>query len=191
MKTIFVTIISLLFFQSDALKANSHTNSSLTIVKAEIQVNGLTCSMCNLSVYKALKSLDFIDSIQTQLNSAVYKLSFKPRSIVDPGQLKKQIESAGFSVGKLELFFLPINEKIESNTHLSYGDFYFHVLTPPSDVTQEFWKAEIKDKKFISAKEFNTIRKGLPAYSCYVTGITGACCAVGVQASKSIYHLSF
>jgi hypothetical protein len=186
MKTTFVILLSFLWLQTSGLKAQTHT-SALTVVKAELQVNGLTCSMCNLSVYKALQNISFIDSIKTQLHGAVYTLIIKPGEYLDPAVLRKQVEGAGFSVGKLKLFFQPLDVQLAKNDHLSYGNFYFHVLSSP--VTTENWTVEIKDKKFVSTKEFNSIQKNMGHYTCYKTGMTSDCC-VGLESSKVIYHLS-
>jgi len=186
MKTIFVILFSVLLLQISGLKAQTQT-PALTVVKAELQVNGLTCSMCNLSVYKALENVSFIDSIKTQLNSSVYTLILKSGAYLDPAVLRKQVEGAGFSVGKLRLFFQPIDVQLVKNDHLSYGDFYFHVLSSPP--TMENWTVEIKDKKFVSNKEYNALQKSLGHYTCYKTGMTDDCC-VGMESSKVIYHLS-
>ncbi|MBC7488615.1 MAG: heavy-metal-associated domain-containing protein [Cytophagaceae bacterium] len=186
MKTTFVILFSLLLLQTSGLKAQPQT-PSLTVMKAELQVNGLTCSMCNLSVYKALENVSFIDSIKTQLNSSVYTLILKPGEYLDPAVLRKQVEGAGFSVGKLRLFFQPVDVQLIKNDHLSYGGFYFHVLSSPN--TKENWAVEIKDKKFVSTKEFNTLQKIMGHYTCYKTGITSDCCD-GIESAKVIYHLS-
>jgi hypothetical protein len=186
MKTLFIILLSFLIFQTTGLKAQ-HPTPVLTVLKAEVQVNGLTCSMCNLSVYKALKNISFIDSIQTQLNSAVYSLTIKSGAYLDPAVLRKQIEGAGFSVGKLRLFFQPLDVQWEKNEHLAYGNFYFHLLADV--VTTQNWSVEVKDKKFVSTKEFNAIQKNMGHYNCYKTGMTSDCCA-GVEPSKLIYHLS-
>ncbi len=188
MKTLFLILISLLCFQS-GLKAQE-TTSVLTVQKVELQVNGLTCSMCNLSVYKALQKVSFIDSIKTQLNSSVYTLTIKPGAYIDPSSLRKQVEDAGFSVGVLRIIFQPMDISLAKDEHLSYGNYYFHVLKTPS--SKENWTAEIKDKKFISQKEYNRLRKELSQHHCYESGMTGDCCTqVANKESKQVYHLSF
>lgn len=186
MKTTFVLLTSILLLQVSTLKAQSPA-PSLTVIKAELQVNGLTCSMCNLSVYKALENVSFIDSIKTQLNSSVYTLILKSGEYLDPAVLRKQVEGAGFSIGKLRLYFLPINLQLKKNDHLSYGSFYFHVLSSPT--TTQNWVVEIKDKKFVPNKEYNAIQKNMEHYTCYKTGMTSECCE-GIKSAKVIYHLS-
>lgn len=188
MKTIFVILLSFLWLQTSSLKAQNQNTPTLTILKAELQVNGLTCSMCNLSVYKALQNVPFIDSIKTQLNSSNYTLIIKSGVNLDPAVLRKQVENAGFSVGKLSLYFKPTDLQVTKDGHLAYGNFYFHVLTAPR--SPENWIAEIKDKKFVSTKEYNAIQKTMGHYTCYKTGITSDCCS-GIEPLKNIYHLSF
>ncbi|MDF2456536.1 MAG: Heavy metal transport/detoxification protein [Cytophagaceae bacterium] len=188
MKTLFLILISFLSFHT-GLKAQQ-TTSALTVQKAELQVNGLTCSMCNLSVYKALQKVSFVDSIKTQLNSSVYTLTIKPGAYIDPSGLRKQVEDAGFSVGALRIFFQPMDIALVKDEHVSYGNFYFHVLKTPA--SKESWIAEIKDKKFISQKEYNRLRKDLSQHHCYESGMTSACCTQDAnKESKQVYHLSF
>jgi len=187
MKTLFIILITCLCFQISDLKAQQNT-SVLAMQKAELQVNGLTCSMCNLSVYKSLQKVSFIDSVKTQLNSSVYTLTLKPGEYIDPSSIKKQVEDAGFSVGALRLFFQPMDVALAKDEHLAYGKFYFHVLNPPT--SNESWVAEIKDKKFVSQKEYNRLRKELNQHPCYESGMTSACCTKDAE-SRQVYHLSF
>ena len=71
------------------------------ISKAEVQVNGLTCSMCSRATETSLKSLGFIENITPDLNRNVFVLTFKADQQVDIDQIKDKVEDAGFSVGDL------------------------------------------------------------------------------------------
>lgn len=71
------------------------------ISKAEVQVNGLTCSMCSRATETSLKSLGFIERITPDLNRNLFILTFKAGQQVDIDQIKDKVEDAGFSVGDL------------------------------------------------------------------------------------------
>jgi copper chaperone CopZ len=60
------------------------------VSKAEMQVSGLTCSMCQLATQKAVKTLDFVADIQPDLNSANFVITFKKDKIVNPDLLAKK-----------------------------------------------------------------------------------------------------
>src|SRR6202008_1559227 len=74
-------------------------------VKAELQASGLTCSMCSFATQKKFKTLDFLDSIGTDLNNTTFLLYFKPGKQVDLDMIKKKVEDAGFSVASLKVTF--------------------------------------------------------------------------------------
>ncbi len=71
------------------------------IVKAELEVSGLTCSMCSLSTQKSLKTLDFMGEIRPDLNKNIFYLTFKPGKAVSLDAIQKKVLAAGFSVSKL------------------------------------------------------------------------------------------
>jgi copper chaperone CopZ len=45
--------------------------------KAELQASGLTCSLCSNAINKSLKTLPFVESVQTYLNKNIFNKSFK------------------------------------------------------------------------------------------------------------------
>ena len=73
--------------------------------KADVQVSGLTCSLCQLATQKALKTLDFVSDIKPDLNKNIYVLTFKKDKAVDLDLIKKKVKEAGFSVSKLVATF--------------------------------------------------------------------------------------
>lgn len=77
------------------------TGLKAQIVKAELEVSGLTCSMCSLSTQKSLKTLDFIGEIRPDLNKNIFYITFKPGKAVSLDAIQKKVLAAGFSVSKL------------------------------------------------------------------------------------------
>jgi copper chaperone CopZ len=70
------------------------------VEKAEFQASGLTCSMCSNAINKALKTVPFIESINTDLNKNLFEITFKKNAVVDFDIIKKKVEDAGFSIAK-------------------------------------------------------------------------------------------
>lgn len=95
--------------------------------KAELQVSGLTCSMCSKATEKALHTLDFVGDIKTDLNRNLFVITFKNSSPVNLDQISKKVQSAGFSVNSLKATFNFNNVKLNSNSFNYQGDTYMVV----------------------------------------------------------------
>ena len=96
-------------------------------IKAELQVSGLTCSMCSKATEKALRTLDFIGDIKPDLNRNVFVITFKTNSPVSLDQISKKVQNAGFSVNNLKAIFNFAATKISSNAFSYSGDTYLVV----------------------------------------------------------------
>lgn len=109
--------------------------------KAEIQVSGLTCSMCSKATEKALHTLNFIGDIKPDLNRNVFVIMFKPNMAVNLAQISKKVQNAGFSINLLKATFNFNGVKLTSNTFNYWGDTFVVVngtgkaLTGPVAVT--------------------------------------------------------
>src|SRR4051812_22447873 len=90
MKTFFFLIA-----MSFAMAANAQQ-----VVKVALQASGLTCSMCSNSINKSLKTIDFVDKVDANIQSSTFEISFRPGSNVDFERLKKKVEDAGFFVSR-------------------------------------------------------------------------------------------
>lgn len=109
--------------------------------KAELQVSGLTCSMCSKATEKALRTLEFIGDIKPDLNRNVFVITFKSNAPVNLEQISKKVQNAGFSVNNLKATFNFASTKLSSNTFNYSGDTYLIVagadktLSGPTTVT--------------------------------------------------------
>lgn len=109
--------------------------------KAELQVSGLTCSMCSKATEKALRTLEFVGDIKTDLNRNVFLITFKNGSPVNLDRISKKVQNAGFSVNSLKATFNFNGIKLSSNSFSYSGDTYLVVnglnkpLTGPVAVT--------------------------------------------------------
>jgi copper chaperone CopZ len=119
MKTLKIFIV-LLITTISAAKAQ--------FTKAELQVSGLTCSMCSKATEKSLHTLNFIGDIKADLNRNVFVITFKKDVPVNLDEISKKVQNAGFFVNSLRVTFNFDNVKVSNNTFSYAGDTY-HLLS--------------------------------------------------------------
>lgn len=159
------------------LLANS---ANAQIIKADVQVSGLTCSMCQLATEKALKTLDFVSDIKPDLNKNIYVVTFKKDKNVNLDQIKNKVKGAGFSVSKLVATVNFDDVKVSNNSQFKYLGNTFHFVNVPSKNLNGTTRITLLDKGFIPDNTFkkNTAEIKAPGYK---TGIVG-----GVR----VYHVT-
>lgn len=154
------------------------------IPKAELQVNGLTCSMCSRATETSLKSLNFIESIETDLNKNVYLLKFKKDQAVNLDQIKAKVQDAGFSVGELSATVVFAQTALDEQGMGQLGKTAFRIVNAKNKVLDGPVVVKVLDKDFISAYAFRKKASQLKLES-YANG-------KGLVAGKEVrvYHLS-
>jgi copper chaperone CopZ len=123
-------------------------------IKGELQAAGLTCSLCSKSTVGQLKTLDFIDSIGTDLAHASFTLYFKKDKPIDLSQIKKKVEDAGFSVASLSLTAKFDNLKVDSSGCFNYQNIGFCIVTRNPHTLNGDVNFKIIDKGFVTGKEY-------------------------------------
>ena len=147
MKTITYFICAIaLFFAGNA--------SAQQISTAELQVNGLTCSMCSQATEKSLKTLGFVETITPDLNTNTFMIKFKKDKAVNVDQIKQKVQAAGFSVGNLVTTYNFNNVKVDANGQAQVGSSVIKVLNAKNQVLNGNVKATVVDKNFIPASAF-------------------------------------
>lgn len=106
------------------LFVTSITAAKAQFTKAELQVSGLTCSMCSKATEKSLRTLPFIADIKADLNRNVFVISFKKDIPVNLNLISKKVQNAGFFVNNLKATFNFDNVKVSGNTFNYGGDTY-------------------------------------------------------------------
>lgn len=158
--------------------------------KASLQAAGLTCAMCSNATFKALKTLPFVDKIDTDLNNTTFVLHFKPNAAVNIDQIKDKVEGAGFSVGKLTLTANFDKVKVENDTHIAFGGQTLHFLGVKPQVLQGEKDITIIDKHFVTSKTFKQY-SAQTKMACYASGTMAGCCKqANSGAGKRIYHVT-
>ncbi|SKB74922.1 heavy-metal-associated domain-containing protein [Daejeonella lutea] len=156
------------------------TSANAQFIKADVQVSGLTCSMCQLATEKALKTLDFVSDIKPDLNKNVYILTFKKDKNVNLDQIKSKVKGAGFSVSKLVATVNFNDVKVSNNTQYKFLGNTLHFVNVPSRNLNGTTRITLLDKGFIPDNTFkkNTVEIKAPGYK---TGQVG-----GVR----VYHVT-
>lgn len=158
--------------------------------KASLQAAGLTCAMCSNATLKALKSLPFIDKIDTDLNTTTFILYFKPNSNVNIDQIKGKVEGAGFSVAKLIVTANFDKVKVENDTHVPFAGQTLHFMNVKPQTLQGEKDITVIDKDFVTGKSFKQYSTQTKM-SCYKTGVMEDCCKPGAGAAgKRVYHVT-
>jgi copper chaperone CopZ len=163
------------------------TNAQYT--KATLQASGLTCSMCNKAIYKALTAVDFVDSIWVDVKNSSYTIAFKPNENIEFDKLQKAVSNAGFAVAKMQIHFIANNVSVENNTHIKLGNHFLHFVNVPSKKLDGEVTVTLLDKNFTSIKihkQYNAFTK----MECFKTGIMESCCNSGKDGGKRVYHVT-
>jgi len=137
------------------------------ISKAELQVNGLTCSMCSKATETSLRSLSFIESIKPDLDRNIFVLTFKKDQQVNVDQIRDKVQDAGFSIGELNATF-NFNQTVIDEAGLAQSGHTVLKFTNAKNKTLNgAVTAKILDKDFISSSAFkkNAAQLKMDTYS--------------------------
>ncbi len=165
-------ILVILVFLSVELQAQ--------VKNVTIQASGLTCSMCSNSIYKALKTLDFVDKVDANIKTSSFEIAFKQNAVVNFDRLKAKVEDAGFFVANFTVTYGFDGLAISTSKHINVGNNIFHFLNVKDAVLSGDKKLRLLDKGFVSAKEFKK-NSSLTKMACYKTG---------EENNKRIFHVT-
>ncbi len=164
MKKYIIYAIGVILFLANSAQAQ--------FIKADVQVSGLTCSMCQLATEKALKTLDFVSDIKPDLNKNVYVITFKKDKNVNLDQIKNKVKGAGFSVSKLVATVNFNDVKVSNNFQYKYLGQTYHFVNVPAKSLSGSTRITLLDKGFIPD---NTFKKNVSEIKApgYKTGQVG------------------
>jgi copper chaperone CopZ len=165
-------------------------SSQAQVTKVFLQASGLTCSMCSRAIYKALKTLDFVDSVEANIKNSTFDVTIKQGGIADFDQVKLMVEDAGFSVTSFVAVVKFDNVKAQPDEHVVVDGRSLHFLNVKQQVLNGSRTIRVLDKGFVSSKEFKK-NKAFTKMKCYETGVAGDCCTKGgLPAGGRIYHVT-
>lgn len=158
--------------------------SAQQISAVEMQVTGLTCSMCSQATEKSLRTLSYVSSVNPDLNKNLFVLTFKKEGAVNLDQLQKKVKDAGFSVGNLVATMNFNQAKVDEQGQVVVGNTVYRFANVKSRVLNGAVKVNVIDKNFISNADFKK-KSAQVKVDSYASG-TGV-----VNGKKTrIYHLS-
>lgn len=160
------------------------------IRKASLQASGLTCALCAKSIYTNLTSLDFIESVDTDLETSSFLIVFKPGIKLDIDAMRRKVEDAGFSVSKLLLRVDQGGLAIGHDQKIRIGDNVFHFIGVKNQQPSSGFEMRVIDQKFLSAKEFKKLTAG-SKISCYQFSKSLPCSMPeGNEGAVGIFHVT-
>lgn len=92
--------------------------------KAELQVSGLTCSLCANTTEKSLKALPFVSEIKPDLVRNVYYITFKDNTPINFELISNKVKKSGFSVSYLKTTYNFDNTQLADNSFTYGADTY-------------------------------------------------------------------
>ncbi|KQS41108.1 heavy-metal-associated domain-containing protein [Pedobacter sp. Leaf194] len=146
MKTIKIFSIIMLFLAVEA--------SAQQITKVDLQVTGLTCSMCSNATQKSLETLGFINSVKPDLNKNIFVLTFKKGADINLDMVRKKVQDAGFSVGGLTADFSFNQVKVDDKGQAIVDGNVYRFINAKNKTLNGPVKASVIDKNFISSSAF-------------------------------------
>ena len=160
------------------------------ISKATLQASGLTCALCAKSIYTNLTSLEFIDSVDTDLETSSFLIVFKPGIKLDIDAIRRKVEDAGFSVSKLLLRVDQGGLSIGHDQKIRIDDNVFHFIDVKTQQSPSSFEIRVIDQKFLSAKEFKKLTSG-SKISCYqFTNSLPCSMPEGYKGAVGIFHVT-
>jgi copper chaperone CopZ len=125
--------------------------ASAQFISAQMQIDGLTCSMCSYSVEKSVQKLGFVKKVQVDLNSNLATIEFKEAKNVNIRDLIKAVKDAGFSVNSLIASFKVNGSNSENKPYILHEGCTYFILQERRAlnglVELEFIEKEFSDKE--------------------------------------------
>jgi copper chaperone CopZ len=160
------------------------------VSKVDLQASGLTCSMCSNAINKALKTLDFVDKVNANIENSTFEVTIKPGAVADFDKIKNKVEDAGFAVANLVATINFDNVAVKNDQHVNVGATTFHFLNTNNQTLNGEKKIRFLDKGYVSSREYKK-NGSYTKMACYKTGVAGACCAkADLPEGKRIFHVT-
>jgi len=131
------------------------------ILSANLQASGLTCSMCSNSIFKALKKVEFVDAVESDVENSTFKLVFKKEIDIDFDEIANAVVGAGFSIAKFTFIFSATDLKIQDKALIDIGGKSFYFINVKDETVNGETELKLLDKQFISPKQYNKVKKKL------------------------------
>jgi copper chaperone CopZ len=160
------------------------------IQKIELQAAGVTCSMCSKAINKSLLTLPYIATVKPLLDKNIFEITLNDSVAFSLDEIKKKVESAGFSVGNLWITVTVNNAAIKNDAHIASGSLNLHFVNVKEQQLNGAVRLKVLDKGFTSNKE-NKKYALFTKLDCYKTGYMGSCCGkAAADKPVRIFHVT-
>lgn len=124
--------------------------------KAVAHIDGLTCSMCSMSVEKALRKLGFVSNVEMDLNENRAEISFVEGEAVALAMIARQVKEAGFSLRDLtvEVTMDSLEVKNQQNVILENVVYQFRGVEPRK--LEGSFEFQVLGEDFMSRKDWKS-----------------------------------
>lgn len=143
--------------------------ASAQFKSASLQASGLTCAMCSNAINKSLKTLSFVESVESDIKTSSFAITFKEGADINFDQLRKKVEDAGFSVAKLQVKAVFNNVAVQNDQQVTVDGKVLHFLAVKNQQLSGEQTFTIIDKNFLPAKEYKKYA-GLTKAESYKSG---------------------
>ncbi|WP_126971553.1 heavy-metal-associated domain-containing protein [Gynurincola endophyticus] len=156
---------------------------------ARLEATGLTCALCTKAINSSLEALPFVESVDVDIVTTSFMIKFKDQQKVVIDDVKKAVEDAGFSVGKLFMKRNFSDVAIKNDEHVNIDGQVFHFLKVKSQVLSGEQEIQVVDKNFLTSKSYQTFAKS-SSKECVKTGKVAGCCEADNAVSNRVYHVT-
>lgn len=129
------------------------------IKEVKLEASGLTCSMCSNSIHKALEKLSFIKSVDSDVETSVFKIDFKDKAKVDIKAIQKSVRKAGFSVSDFVMTINFKNYPAKNKGKFAIADEKFFLVDIENKTLNGLVELRLLNKEFMSKKAYKKIKK--------------------------------
>lgn len=124
-------------------------------ISASLGIHGLTCSLCSYGVEREIEKLDFVESVDMDLNQNIATIRFQKGKAVVIKDLVESVYKAGFSVGYTQALFSFDQLRIDNEAFFTYEGAEYFILENKSESLKGEHIIRFIDKKYVVPKEFN------------------------------------
>jgi copper chaperone CopZ len=128
--------------------------SNAQFKSAKVGIDGLTCSMCSNGVERLLLQLDFVESVQMDLNANEAIVYFRNNRKTDFKKVSKKIFDSGFSVRDIVTTLNFDTISLQGNAFYIDGEKFYILGENKSDLSGEK-SIRFLDKNLINKKEYS------------------------------------
>jgi copper chaperone CopZ len=143
------------------------SNAFGQLQSATLQATGLTCSMCSKATFKKLQAIEGVQKITPDLDNTSFVLQFSPNNTTPIASIQKQVEAAGFSVGKLVLNYKIPATTIANNTAVAFKGGQLIFIETAATKKEGVVQLQVVNKGFITDKEFKKLQALATKYPGY------------------------